>query len=369
VRRQVDLLLSGVQNAVEKIPEETQQSLADKIGTGEGQILAPVQSLVTEVSSAMSDKIKEVRDLLSQDIDPTKETSTLGKALRSLRDLLDPQRKDSIQGSFDAALNGITAEGGPLANAVKQVVTDSIKPLKEQVESLANEVRGREAAAEALEQTTLKGASYEDQVVAILQEWARPLGAEVHHVGGDNQPGDILTKISESAPPGIPLAIIIEVRDRQAPAGRLAVSNDVTAAMAKRKANAAIYLNRTRDGLAKEIGEWAEGTSEYGRWVACTHEHLRTALRLLIVLEHIAKVRSTTPTVDSTSIEAQVTRIRTALGRVKTINTKVTDVKGSADAIQSESEALREEIRGALSEIEDALRAAPSAAAHPLEAT
>ena len=357
VRRQVELLLNGVQSAVEKIPEEAHKSLAAKIGTGEGQVLAPVQSLVEEVSRAAAEKIKEVKDLLSQDIDPTKETTTLGKALRSLRDLLDPQRKDSIQGSFDAAIKEIAAEGGPLANAVKQVVTDSVKPLKDQVESLAMEVRGREAAAEALEQTTQKGVSYEDQVVVLLRDWAKPLGAEVHHVGPDNQPGDVVIKISQLSATGIPLRIVVEVRDRQTPTGRMAISNDVAGAMSERGANAGVYLSRTQDGLGKEIGEWAEGTCEYGRFVACTHGHLITALRFLIALEHVANLRAATPTVDVASIEAQIKRIRTALGRIKTINARVTDVKGGADAIQAEAEALRDEIRGALTEMDDAIRA------------
>jgi hypothetical protein len=50
---------------------------------------------------------------------------------------------------------------------------------------------GRSAAAEAIEQTTLlKGAPYEEEVTGILQAWAQVVGAEVHHVGVDNQPGD-----------------------------------------------------------------------------------------------------------------------------------------------------------------------------------
>ena len=125
-------------------------------------------------------------------------------------------------------------------------------------DSLAKEIYGQEAAAEAIERTPLKGFDYEEQIVAIVQDWARPIGAQVYHVGPDNRPGDVVVKIDESAPSGIPLAIAIEVRDRQSPAGRLVVSNDVAAAMAQRNATMGIYLSRTRDGFAKEIGEWAE---------------------------------------------------------------------------------------------------------------
>src|SRR5256885_245126 len=61
VKRQVESLINTVQAAVEKIPEETQKSLSARIGTGEGQVLAPVQSLVAEVSKGASEKIKEVK--------------------------------------------------------------------------------------------------------------------------------------------------------------------------------------------------------------------------------------------------------------------------------------------------------------------
>lgn len=157
VKRQVESLLNVVRKEVEKIPEQTQKALAERIGTGDGQVLAPVQTLVAEVSKGASDKIKEVKDMLSQEIDPRVESTTLGKALRNLRDLLDPQRNDSIQGILAAKVAEVTGENGALAKAVKEVVAEAVKPLSEKVDSLAKEIRGEEMAQEALAQTTAKG--------------------------------------------------------------------------------------------------------------------------------------------------------------------------------------------------------------------
>lgn len=53
--------------------------------------------------------------------------------------------------------------------------------------------------------------------------------------------------------------------------------------LAERKADAGIYVSKTEDGLAKEVGDWAEGTCEKGPWVACTHPNLAAALRFLVV--------------------------------------------------------------------------------------
>ena len=68
-------------------------------------------------------------------------------------------------------------------------------PLKDEIDSLAKEIRQQEAIDDALNQTTVKGASYEEDLLLGLQAWAQTAGAEVHHVGTDNKPGDILIRI------------------------------------------------------------------------------------------------------------------------------------------------------------------------------
>lgn len=356
VRRQVEGLLNSVQAAISKIPDDTHKAVAAKIGTGEGQVLAPVQALVKQVATAANERLHEVRTLLSEHIDPRQETSTLGKALRALRDLLDPKRTDSVQGRLDSAIKEVAGGGGLVAKAVKETVTECVKPLVEQVQSLEKEVRGRDAAAEALAQTTQKGATYEDQIVGIVQRWAQPIGGRVQQVGSDNRPGDIAVDLDEGSVSGRALRIVLEVRDRQAGAGRLAISDDLTAAMAERGGQAAVYVSRAHSGLAREIGEWAEGATEHGPWVACVHDHLVTALRFLVAQERLAKLRESRPSIDHSSVETQVQRVRTALLRVRTISTKVGAVRDGADAIQSEADTLRDEIRGSLNDIEDALR-------------
>jgi ElaB/YqjD/DUF883 family membrane-anchored ribosome-binding protein len=312
------------------------------------------------VSKAASGKINEVRELLLGDIDPGKETSTLGRALRAIRDMLDPKRVDSVQGSLETAIKQVTTDGGPLAKAVREVVNDALKPLEDRLNDLAKEIRGQEAAEVVVEQTTLKGASFEEEVVCTLQDWAQRAGAEVNYVGRDNRPGDIVVVTGESVYAGENLRVVVEARDRQKGLGRLAVSETLDAAMSERKANAAIYVSRTRDGLGHELGEWSEGISKTGRWVACTRDHLVTAVRFVIVQERVHKVQASAPRIDAASIEAHIQRIRTALARIKTINTKATEIRSCSDDVRSEAEGIREEIRGALSDIEESLRSTGS---------
>jgi len=356
VRRQIERLLTDVTQAVEKIPGIAEQALVRKIGIENGQVLAPIHHLVTEVSRTTSGRINDVRDLLTSEIDPAKESSTVGRALRSLRDLLDANRTDSVQGSIQAAVSQITSEHGALANAVKSVVSAAMEPFQNQLTTLAMEVRGSQAAAEVLAQTPAKGITYEEEVLQGLRPWAQGTGVALEYVGQDNQPGDFILNVSSNSLLPHPFSIVVEVRNRQTAVGRKSISDTLAKAMDTRGVTAAIYVSKTKEGLAQEIGEWGEGIGDRGSWVACTHAHLLTAIRFLIVQERLSILREMVAETDCASIEAQVQRIRTSLERIKKISRRVGDVRTNADEIQQEAEALRDEIRDALTSVEDAIR-------------
>lgn len=97
VRAQLTELLSDVERAVEQIPDTVERGLVAKIGVEEGQVLAPVRLLLTDVRSASSERLREVQTLLTEEIDRSRESSTLGKTIRALTELLD-RRSDSVQG-------------------------------------------------------------------------------------------------------------------------------------------------------------------------------------------------------------------------------------------------------------------------------
>jgi hypothetical protein len=255
-----------------------------------------------------------------------------------------------------AAVNGITGGDGPLAKAVRDVVAEAVQPLKDEVDGLAKEVRGREAAREALEQTTQKGASYETRVVEELQAWAAVAGAQVEHVGADNRPGDVIVVVTQGSLAGERLRIVVEARDRQTPVGRRVIADTMAHAIHERETECGIYVSATGSGLACDIGEFAEGDTEAGRFVACTHEYLRFALRLLLIQARLDRESAAPSEVNKGLLLDQMGRVRTALDRIKTINRRVTEVRSGADGIEEEARALREEIRDALNKMDDAVR-------------
>ena len=126
--------------------------------------------------------------------------------------------------------------------------------------------------------------------------------------------------------------------------------------MTERSADYGIYLSNHQDGLAKEIGEWAEGESSMGSWIATTDDSLTNAVRFLVLNHRIAAMKSETPEIDITAIEPQLERIRTSLRRITNINKRVTSIRQDADCITQESDVLRDEIRGAILQVEDSLR-------------
>jgi hypothetical protein len=356
IKQQMESLLVEFQQAVKVIADSFGQELVNQVGTDNGQLLAPLQAQINLTSAILTEKLNSVGTLLTHEIDPARETSVVGRFLSSLRQLLDAKRSDSIQGAFKAALVNATKENGTLAVAVKNVVSESVKPLAEQVEKLTREIRDQQVTQQVLEQTTAKGITYEELVVVELQNWSKLSGAEVGHIGNDGDTGDIMVKFTSKSLAAIEVSIVIELRNRPSkPFGRQAITQHLQEAMVRRSANSAIFLSYSREGLAQEIGDWAEGVSESGYWVATTHPFLIIAIRFLVIQQRLNKLRTFQSELDVTAVEQQIQQIRTALGRIRTMKKSLTEVGKSVAVIKAEADAMSTDIQSALKSIEQAL--------------
>ena len=356
VKTQLNAAVGSVEKGLSAIPDNVKSKLLDQLGTDEGQALHPVDRKVDEVSKILKDRMDDIKKLLVEDIAPQKETSKVAQVFKKLERSLDPEYSNSVPKIITNALENITGEGGALPKHVKAVVMDAIKPLQDEVDRLGKEILGQTAAAEAINQTIEKGQVYEEAVVERLQAWSSVNGFEVHHVGADNKPGDILVCVTDKSLTGVNLNIVVETRDRQAAAGRKMINDSMERSMAERSADYGVYLSKDTTGLAKEIGDWAEGESALGPWIATTDDHLMNSIRFLILSHRILALKSEKPEVDVQSLEPQLERIRTSLKRITNINKKATAIRQGADYITQEGENLRDEVRGALILMEDGLR-------------
>jgi len=214
-----------------------------------------------EMERSTATRVGEVRELFNAELDPGRDSSTLGRALRQLGELLDPGRIDSVQGRLEAGLQAVTAADGTLARTVAELVSGSVRPLADEVSRLTNLVAADQAARAAREHTTVAGLDYERATVARVERWAATVGAEVTHCGSDNRPGDILVATTRRSLLGVELRIVMECRDQATPAGRKPVGD----AMEERQADWGVYLSGSQAGLAQEIGGWRRGPARTAR--------------------------------------------------------------------------------------------------------
>lgn len=156
-RNQMQEVISQVEKVLLGIPDVVKEKVIAGIGTGDGQVLQPIERKVDEVSRAMKTRIDDAVKFLAEDIDPDKETSRVAKVFSRLEKALDPDYVKSVPSTIELSLKEITGVDGQLAKNVRSVVMDSIKPLQDQVNRLSREIVGQDAVDEAIQETTVKG--------------------------------------------------------------------------------------------------------------------------------------------------------------------------------------------------------------------
>ena len=351
VRLEVERLIKSAGDAISNVPQLIEQKLGGNAGP-----LAPVHTAVTGAQNAIQQKLNDVSDLFSQHLDPANAEATLGKALSDLRNLVNPERSDSVQKRIEAAISSISKADGELLKAVSTEVEKATKPLQTIIETLKTAVVGEEAIKEALSATTQKGFEFEEELKPILRNWAASVGAELEHVGPQNFPGDFVLRLKDTAIGPSGLTIAMEARDRQDGWGRVRIVEHMNTALKQWDGNYGIYVNKTPAGLAQEIGEWSELTCDSGSIIACTYEHLRTALRFALVDYKFRELQQSRREIDITSIEGKLSQFRISLNHLTQIKSQVNAIRQPLTQIESEADDMRTEINSVLQEIEDAIR-------------
>ena len=103
VKHQAERVINAVELTVGALPKQLRDELTAKIGTGDGQVLKPVNDLIGQVTKMIGDRMTEVKTLFAEKLDPERDTSSLGQTLKAVSSMVDPQRKDSIQSTIEAA--------------------------------------------------------------------------------------------------------------------------------------------------------------------------------------------------------------------------------------------------------------------------
>ncbi len=214
VRRQLQDQVRVVCAQMETIPAKLVEGVTERLGTKNGQLLAPVAALVGATEKTVKDNIAAVQKMYKHEIDPQRRDSTLAKALAAIGSLLDPKRDGSVQKVLQAAVRDVARDDGAIATVLKKVLDSKLTPLRDEIDRLAKEYRGQEAAQAALAKTIEKGETFELEILPTVQCWGRFVGASVSHVGGDRKPGDITVQVKDGQLSTDGFTIVIEARDQ-----------------------------------------------------------------------------------------------------------------------------------------------------------
>lgn len=354
VKLEVERLVQASASAVDKLPEAIRIRLS-----GQDSPTAHVSTAVQSAQESMRGKLEEVRQLFDQHLDPNKGDATLGKALKALQEMLNPRLDDSVQKRVEATVRSLSGTDGAISKAVKSTVEGVIAPLRAAIETLSLAVAKQAGTKEAIAASPEKGFQFEEELLPVLQTWAASVGAELEYTAPQNQPGDFMLTLRDMSVSDLPLKIVIEARDRDQGFGRVLINRQMTDALSYWKGTYGIYVSKTQNGLAMEIGDWSEFGCEYGPVVACTLEHLKTALRFALVETRLrAAVQKESGTIDTRTVAAELGRFRGSLNHLTQIKRKVGEIRQILDvlpSIEADANQMRNEIQDALGKVEGLL--------------
>lgn len=364
VQKELAQLLNNVKKEVGEMPDATVEELSRLLGTEDGQVLKPIADQVKIARDTITTRLTEVENLIENDLDASNSESALGGALDGIRKMLDEENINSVQFKIKNLIEDIAADDGLISKAIEtkigELFEDQLAPVESKLEELKDLFSKQKGAEEIVDQTTLKGSKFEEYVVALMQPWCKAMGTHPDYVGPENKPGDVVVEFSDDSPASVNLKLVVSIKDHSSGWGQTPITEDADSAMMFRAAHSAIVLGKTPEAFSKGVGTWAEGSGKQGPWIACTIDHLMTALRLAIVKQQISQMRSLKKEVDADQISSQVTAIRTSLQKITTMKSAITKSKGHLNDLEGLSDDLKSDISTYLDAIEDALGPAPS---------
>jgi len=356
VKRQIDQLMSHVDHVITQIPQQLETGLIKQIGSDDSRVLLPIKNLVNQARDTSLERLNDVRTLLVSEIDPSKETSTLGKAIKDIKNLLDYRLDGSVPKTFEQALDQVTAVDGKLSSSVKTAVEGAVSPLIQEVDRLRTlffeklgEKEGQQAAAD---KTTLKGSVFEDEIEKILSDWSRVSGATISRVGVDNKAGDFCISFPKPVSPFYGMTLVVEAKNDSTSKGAKRIKEIMQGCMQQRSASSGILVSNTQEGLAQEVGDWYEGTIEEGSWIATRPDYLIVAIRYLLSLELLQKRMSSEDKLDTDSVSQKIGEIRLALKEVSALKKYLTEMGKASDGIRGGLDKMQRGIETALDAID-----------------
>ncbi|MED5350125.1 MAG: hypothetical protein VYB50_01385 [Candidatus Thermoplasmatota archaeon] len=345
----------------ESIPSQIRDELVKIVGIDDGQVLEPIFSGLTSISTNIDGKVIILNDSLNLD----SKTSLLSIAFDEVNNMLDPNTDGSIQHTLNQAISNIAEEDGTLANLlqdkINSVLETRIGPLVDICKTIDTYIKIKDGVEQAESNSPKKGASHEENVHSLAKKWVQSHGGSALHSGGDNNPGDHVLEVP--MPNGTPMRIVIESKDESTARGSKWISDKLFASMELRKCTTGLWISKTENGLSTtQIGNWGLGNNALGGWLATTVDNTSTALTYLRAMEIInrAKAIDSEVDIDFKQLQEVCETIKNNVKKVQNIRTMAGQIINNASQINTEADDLRSQINADVTKIESMIKIAIS---------
>jgi|688.fasta_scaffold182143_2 hypothetical protein len=314
-KKSQELQMNLLRKTEEVINKDFLQAIKKQLGVKDGQLLAPIANQV-ETTSRFIDK-----------------------ALTS-----NETRIKAVVSEFNSSLTD-----GTLVESFGKILIKELSPLIAELRSINYHVIEQKGEENIKGSTTLKGKEYEQHILEQVQTWARYNKFKVENVGMDNRPGDIVVEsLSEK------IKIAIEVKDISTPKGHSVLTREMGQVIQERKATTAIFLCKTINGLAKEIGSYGEGVSDNIKWVATTGESLEVALNHCLVQERLRLANEKNLSItNAKKIKENIELAKTLMRDMSQHYRSITEIQKAATTLESSLRNTNAEVLRALSAAND----------------
>lgn len=346
VRSAVEDLLADVRSElINNLPLAVEDELKSTLGSDEGQILHPVAQAVEAAAS----KLDEIKRLVDDDLDPTKEGSVLHAKLEAMRRLLDEENMNSIPSKLSRELAKVADKDGALSQSVKQVVKDELEPYKDRVNELVSLLEQQAGAAGVISKTTLAGDPFEERVFHLLRDAFHRGGCRVEWVGPRNETGDVLLTFNEEAGD---YRIIVEAKYSTSQEwGEKGIATEIEKAMKQYDADYGVFVSSGIAAVRPSVNYWYDGASELGPWLAVTFDDAVEAVRVLRI-QHYKRQSS----IGGGAIDAAVAgdQLKIILHKIKEIGRAKRSLKAIKDSAEDLRKLLTDMRTGVKKAVEDA---------------
>jgi len=346
-----------------KSGEELRDNLKEHL---EHEVTQAVEKILKQSTRVTESKLKDVEKLLSEDIDPSKKTSSIGRALGGMNDLLDKNRRDSIPSLVENSVGEVRSlldekRFDSIPNLLRRSMEESTNSLKGQMEKLTKLMKEQRLVKQMDHLNPAKGVAFEEELLDLLNAWKRGANASLEHSGSDSKPGDIVIVLrSPYHVHSAPFTVVIEAKDTTSQAmGKTTIEGSIGRAIETRESDGGILVGKSVDVFSRDVGDWEEGSISGKPWIATTPQHLVTAIRFLYSSHILASTKLTSqesqPRLDIATLSGQVAEVKMALKHVAQIKRRSTDIRKSAELLREQVIDMEMKIKQTLQTIEHSL--------------